>query len=144
MVGSVRKRRFTLKAVRSHRRVPLRRSGASLCLPGSILFTGGQLRHSLLLVPAVSSVTQPCVCLCVRPLPAGHSPLRSSQGAGGAVSHTGPQQPCFTRGRACMLVLLSPFIPPSSLSPCVHKSVLYIYVRISSLQMSSSVPFFCL
>ena len=39
-------------------------------------------------------------------------------------------------------MLLSPFVPLSPSPTCVCKSVLYIYVSITSLQMDSSIPFF--
>ena len=40
-----------------------------------------------------------------------------------------------------MCMLLSPFIPPSP-SPTVHKSILYVWVSITALQIGSSVPSF--
>ena len=47
----------------------------------------------------------------------------------------------FTHDGVYMSTLLSQFIPPP-IPRCVHKSILYIRVSISSQQIGSSVPFF--
>ena len=55
---------------------------------------------------------------------------------------TFPPATRLTQDAFHMSVLLSPFIPPSPLPLCAHKSILYICISIPPLEIVSSAPFF--
>ena len=111
-----------------------------------------------MLVSAIQQRKSATTVLTSLPWPLASPPSRSSQGPDRAPDAAAPHLPCLTQvcaGAHGQQLLPCPCLPRGagattlssgptlSLDHCVHKSVLYVCVSMSSLQTGSSV-FFCI